>query len=357
MKMYNIKNIILVGFALLITNIGISQLADPSINILMQPASVSLFTTGTLNVDACNEGFSPIVANSLRITITVGTNAEIMGLNAGTSDPRWTVQSLSTGAANTMILTNTSGVIAGGTCGDINIIVKGKVIGGPSNIVGNIVYIAGPNPLLPGNPPPPSSSQGNTIGNDNSTTTLTVTVFLPITLESFSGSIVNCKTELNWKTSAEDNLKNYVVEYSTDAKSFQTVGVLEGKGQNGGGSTYNYAHEAKNGLAYYRLKSVDHNGTFGYSNVINVTRACEKRTVKIYPNPSSDLMTINIDKPIYDAVNVETGILYNSAGKEVQKYSLQIGTNSVDVSKFNSGIYILQIITKDSSENFQIFIE
>lgn len=351
--MCNIKNIVLIGFAILISQFGISQTADPSINILMQPASVSLYTTGNLEVTLCNEGFTPIVANSLRATITVQLNAEIMGINLGTSDPQWTQTSLTTGNANTIMLVNTIGTMESGECVDVNLTVKGKVLGF-GEIASNLVYINANNPLLGG---APNSSQGNTVGNDNSETSLTVTAFLPIKLESFQGNLVNCKTELDWKTSAEDNLKNYEVEYSVDGKTFVTVGVVTGKGKNGDGSSYSFTHTPRNGVAYYRLKSVDNNTSFSYSEVINVTKSCDKRTVSIYPNPSSDNMVVSIDNPVYDAGVNETGILYNSEGREVQKLSFQNGTNNVDVSMLSSGIYVLKIITKDGNENYQVIIE
>ena len=89
---------------------GIGQSADPDVNINMVPPIMPLNIVGKLNVSTCNNGDRNIVANSLKITVSVGTNAEILSLDP-TSDARWTVLSLSTGNNNTIILKNTGGTV------------------------------------------------------------------------------------------------------------------------------------------------------------------------------------------------------------------------------------------------------
>ena len=158
---------------------GYSQNADPSISIIIAPASVPLGATATLSATVGNVGNSTIVSNSLRVTISVGVNAQITGIAAG-SDPRWTQLNLTSGVANTMLLTNSGGGFTSFDLADILLSVNGSFVGGPSVITSNVVYITGFNPLLctvPGCPSPPQNvSQGNAnIGNDNASTTLNVT--------------------------------------------------------------------------------------------------------------------------------------------------------------------------------------
>ena len=177
-----------------------AQFADPIISILTVPPVVPLNTNTALQVDAGNTGQSPIVANSLRITITVGSNAQILGVDAPTSDPRWVLESLTVGPANTLILKNNA-TINTFDINTINIIIQGVVQGGPFSISGIIGYIPGPNPLLGG---AFSSSQGdNVTENNSSNTSLTVTAVscipsLQATMGAFTNNTTGSGLTVNW---------------------------------------------------------------------------------------------------------------------------------------------------------------
>ena len=180
MKTLN-KLIILFFIVFVFISKGYSQNADPGIGILMAQSSVAQGSTEILRATVGNYGNSTIVSNSLRVTISVGTNVEIIGIAAG-SDPRWSQLTLTTGSANTIRLTNTGGGFTSFDIGDILLIVKGNVLSTPTIISGNIVYITANNPLLCGGCafPPLNASQGNASNpNDNSQTSLAVTVSFP----------------------------------------------------------------------------------------------------------------------------------------------------------------------------------
>jgi gliding motility-associated-like protein len=177
MKTLN-KLIILFFIVFVFISKGYSQNADPGIGILMAQSSVAQGSTEILRATVGNYGNSTIVSNSLRVTISVGTNVEIIGIAAG-SDPRWSQLTLTTGSANTIRLTNTGGGFTSFDIGDILLIVKGNVLSTPTIISGNIVYITANNPLLCGGCafPPLNASQGNASNpNDNSQTSLAVIV-------------------------------------------------------------------------------------------------------------------------------------------------------------------------------------
>jgi hypothetical protein len=170
------KSVALFVLLLIAPNV-FSQNADPGIGILMSPASLTLGTTGILSANVGNYGNSTIVANSLRVTISVGTDAEIIGIAPG-SDSRWTLLSMTTGSGNTIRLKNTAGGFSSFDVGNILLTIRGNVISGPDLILGNIVYITAANPLLCGvcPPTPLNVSQGNaSTTNDNSQTSLAVT--------------------------------------------------------------------------------------------------------------------------------------------------------------------------------------
>jgi carbon monoxide dehydrogenase subunit G len=151
--------------------------ADPGIAILMSPESVVQGSNGILSANVGNYGNGTIVENSLRITISVGSNAEIIGIASG-SDTRWNQLSLTTGSANTIKLTNSGGGFSSFDISAIYLTVRGNATT-DNGIAGNIIYITAANPLLCGgcSSPPLNVSQGNASNsNDNSETSLAVTV-------------------------------------------------------------------------------------------------------------------------------------------------------------------------------------
>jgi hypothetical protein len=88
---------------------GYSQTnADHGIGILMIPPTVSQVSAGILSATVGNYSNGTIVENSLRVTNSVGANAEIIGV-APASDAGWSHLSLTTGSGNTIQLTNTGG--------------------------------------------------------------------------------------------------------------------------------------------------------------------------------------------------------------------------------------------------------
>jgi hypothetical protein len=200
-----LNRLMLLFFAVLMfISEGYSQTADPGVGILMSPSSVSQGSAGTLSAIVGNYGNGTIVENSLRVTISVGANAELIGVAPG-SDLDWSQLSLTTGSANTIQLTNTGGGFGSFDVGSILLTVEGNVVGVPDMISGNVVYITAQNPLLCGGclSPPLNASQGNASNsNDNATTSLAVTF-----TQGSMQPVVNCwdNFEFNTTTCAWDN--------------------------------------------------------------------------------------------------------------------------------------------------------
>lgn len=147
------------------------NVADPGITLAMSSPSVRINNDNVLTVTAGNFGNSSILSSTMRIVLGVGTNAEIVGLAPG-SDARWSIASLSSGAGNTVILTNTGGSFGSHDTGNILLTLQGTKIASEDLIIGNICYIPKHNAALGGAPNP---AQGNeSITNDNAKTPLDV---------------------------------------------------------------------------------------------------------------------------------------------------------------------------------------
>jgi hypothetical protein len=90
---------------------------------------------------------------------------------------------------------------------------------------------------------------------------------LPVKLISFSASLTNSKTELNWKTTAELNLSHFAVEKSTDGINFSAIGTVMANGSQTTEASYHFSDmvNSQETIIYYRLRSVDFDGKGEYS--------------------------------------------------------------------------------------------
>lgn len=163
---------------------------------------------------------------------------------------------------------------------------------------------------------------------------------LPVLLVNFSAHLrADGAVELNWKTASEENVRQFEVEYSTDGITYQKFGNVPATNRTTGDSYQFYHAIAFNGKIAYRLKIVDIDGNFVYSNIVFITIG---RTTRNFINPSvitQGVMTIAINEP-YTTLE-----LINSNGAIMIKKDINGATGRIDipVSHINPGVYIVQL--------------
>jgi len=115
---------------------------------------------------------------------------------------------------------------------------------------------------------------------------------LPVTLVDFSSSKVNSTAVLKWTTTYELNAKGFEVEKSNDGKNWQVFDFVESKHANSVvAQQYTTTDIAPyTGINYYRLKLVDLNGSFAYSNIRSVMFAATD--IRLSPNPVNDVLSV-----------------------------------------------------------------
>ena len=94
---------------------------------------------------------------------------------------------------------------------------------------------------------------------------------LPVELTSFTGNYTNNSVHLNWSTATEVNNQGFDIERNHNS-SWEKIGFVEGKGNSVIKNEYSF--EDKNPVGYkiqYRLKQIDNNGNFKYSDAIEIT--------------------------------------------------------------------------------------
>jgi len=144
---------------------------------------------------------------------------------------------------------------------------------------------------------------------------------LPVTLLNFKGEKADSKVKLEWTTTDEIELNRYELERSTDGINFSVIAVVFTKGEQKNVYTY-FDERPAYGSNYYRLRMVDDNAKFTYSNTALVQFG-EKLSGLITAAPNPARQQINIRLTGYEKGNYILR-LYNTAGVllEMRKVNL-----------------------------------
>lgn len=166
---------------------------------------------------------------------------------------------------------------------------------------------------------------------------------LPVTLISFDASAEMNIVHLAWATASEENSKGFDIERSTNASDWTKIGFVASQSPETGSASrldYDFTDASvRKGISYYRLKMVDHDGTFAYSQIRSLRVEGGDQHL-VYPNPVADgKLTIGVSAPGPYRVEVN-----NLAGARVMQLRLE-NQHQLDVRDLAKGIYILRIVS------------
>jgi extracellular elastinolytic metalloproteinase len=163
---------------------------------------------------------------------------------------------------------------------------------------------------------------------------------LPLTLLWFYTNQVGGQVALDWKTVSEMDVKDFTLEWSTDAVNWSSLGNVNAHNENS--NSYNFIHpDPATGKNYYRIKMNDIDGRFTYSPVRTVTlKENGNPAVVLIPNP------VNADAMLYISKEVKaTSVkVFNGAGVLVMQKTIGAGVQQVRISTtaLAPGIYTIE---------------
>ncbi len=166
---------------------------------------------------------------------------------------------------------------------------------------------------------------------------------LPVDLLDFSAALTSPKTvTIKWISENEYDFDYYELERTVDFRNIESLTKVPGA------QKYNYEwldQHPTNGTNYYRLKQVDLDGAFVYSDweAVNVSTTHEK--IKAFPNPAVDRLMIQTGTN-----HVESVMGYNATGKKVFYQENLSGSFDIAIDDWESGIYFLQVTTNQGLE-------
>jgi len=172
---------------------------------------------------------------------------------------------------------------------------------------------------------------------------------LPVTWLYFRGKTVAKDNILDWATANEQNSKLFEVERSLNATDYTRIGIVNAAGNSGQTNTYQYTDRNIDRLnsefMFYRLKQIDIDGRFKYSNIVRL-RYNEKNTANtiVYPNPTPGMITILVGD---NALVGSVALLYDINGRLLESIKITASSQVVDLSKYTNGTYFIRLSNRE----------
>jgi len=159
---------------------------------------------------------------------------------------------------------------------------------------------------------------------------------LPVAFIGFDATKVSSGVQLNWKTAGEENVNHYEVERSSDGQSFSSIGTVAPSKSN----AYSYLDLSAGGTAYYRIKDVDNDGKFKFSNVARIVNGKSSIVLNAFPQPAMSQLTLQHSL----IKGTATVTLSTADGRVVSTMRPTTGSmqTQVDMSKLQAGLYVIR---------------
>ncbi|MEP2771627.1 MAG: fibronectin type III domain-containing protein [Fulvivirga sp.] len=169
---------------------------------------------------------------------------------------------------------------------------------------------------------------------------------LPVDLISFSYKVIEGEVILSWQTATEINNSHFEVQRTNNPMKFETIGQVQGAGNSENINSYSFNDSSPLYENLYRIKQVDFDGKFEFSNILKVSMAGESfDDLKIYPVPTTS-NNINIRGRVNSSSNKITIEFIDIIGKkhlslETDNISLMNGI-SINLGKqLKQGVYMV----------------
>jgi hypothetical protein len=177
-------------------------------------------------------------------------------------------------------------------------------------------------------------------------------ILLPLSLIQFKGRKQNVHILLEWKTAREDRLNRFEIERSMNGTTFEKTGEMHAAGTSNSEKRYSFTDfHPFNPVNYYRLKMIDNDGRFTYSNTLFFSGEDTGNDIpiSITPNPFTEALNIQLSLDKAQPIDIQ---LVDMTGRAVTSKNVQCqqGSNAVllnGLSSLPDGIYFIRVKTTE----------
>lgn len=184
---------------------------------------------------------------------------------------------------------------------------------------------------------------------------------IPVKFVSFTATRKDNDGLLNWTVENESLLTDrYEVERSLNGTTFEKIATVAPKNNGASSNIYNLTDAnlsslRSSGIIYYRIKQVDKDGKFVYTEIRSIRLEGKGLVIGVYPNPAKDVANVTIDVP-----EASTVLIYvtDAAGKEIQKITMAaakgLNTKKVNLLNLSAGTYMFKIAAGDEVKTIPV---
>jgi hypothetical protein len=168
---------------------------------------------------------------------------------------------------------------------------------------------------------------------------------LPIELLEFSATANGNQVDVFWTTASEINNERFEVERSSNAQSFTKIATLAGAGNSNTLLSYTATDlQPLIGVSYYRLKQIDYNGSFEYSEIVPVVFGGNATPQLQFAGIRSGMLELSFSLPVHDAkVNV-----YDLSGRLIAtQREGEIKKMLFPADMLGEGLYLVNIESRE----------
>lgn len=188
----------------------------------------------------------------------------------------------------------------------------------------------------------------------------TNSIVFPVELTSFLAEKSGSDNILHWQTATEINNELFVIERKDDVLGWEKIGEVRGAGDSTDPIDYSFTDKNQTNTQYYRLKQIDFDGQFAYSEIVSVARRENaNRVSEFYPNPSNS-GNVSID---YTSTKNEELVVsgFDIGGKLVfhEIRTVTTGSNqlSFNLKDLDTGLYIIELQTGDQQIQRKLLLD
>jgi hypothetical protein len=173
---------------------------------------------------------------------------------------------------------------------------------------------------------------------------------LPLELDELRSEDNGDQTRLFWGTLSEKNFDRFEVEVAQTDLKFNAIGSVKGHGNSVEQQKYEFLTKKHNGRAYYRLKTIDYDGSFDYSNVIMVDGSNGEKNFIVYPNPTDNSIGFNFITN-FNADPDDRIIIRDHMG------NIQFVGNLETIPVLNTGIYTVSYYSRTYNKTVKVVVK
>lgn len=169
---------------------------------------------------------------------------------------------------------------------------------------------------------------------------------LPLVLSQFYAQKQTSKVILQWQTSSEEDVKQFIIERSNDGKTYKAIGQVAATGNSTISKNYQFADQSPFTSAnnYYRLLMQDVDGNYKYSKILIVKFDGQlSASMQVFPSIVNDLLQVQLPNGLNGNVTLQ---VIDMNGRVIKRNSLASDGNglstTMDVSNLVNGVYILK---------------